>query len=151
MTCRAPDATTTCSGTPTGAQLSVDPEGRLASWSGGTTTDSFLYDGEGHRVEQAVILNGSFTTTTTYVAGGQEEIANNGSTTTLTTYFPSASGMPTAERVGTAGPLTYLASDGQGSVSAALKISGRWQRNGTHIVWGSEPDHLGPSWPPSSA
>ncbi len=52
MTCRAPDNTTTCAGTPTGAQLGYDNEGRLATWqnapSSPTTTDSFLYDGAGN-------------------------------------------------------------------------------------------------------
>ncbi len=51
MTCRAPDNTTTCASTPTGAQLGYDNEGRLATWqnapSSPTTTDSFLYDGAG--------------------------------------------------------------------------------------------------------
>ena len=63
MTCRAPDATTTCTGTPTGAQLSFDTDGRLAGWSGGTTTGSFLYDGAGNRVAQQVISACSATPT----------------------------------------------------------------------------------------
>src|SRR5512146_906757 len=53
MTCRAPDNTTTCAGTPTGAQLSYDNEGRLTGWQNAptspTTSDSFLYDGAGQR------------------------------------------------------------------------------------------------------
>jgi YD repeat-containing protein len=69
MTCRAPDTTTTCAGTATGAQLGYDTEGRLASWQNApttpTTTDSFLYDGAGNRVEQSVTVNGSITTTIT--------------------------------------------------------------------------------------
>lgn len=60
MVCRAPTSATTCTGTPTGAQLSVDPEGRLAGWASGVTTDSFLYDGDGNRVAQLVTLNRSF-------------------------------------------------------------------------------------------
>jgi RHS repeat-associated protein len=123
MTCRAPTSATTCTGTPTGAQLSFDTEGRLAQWASGVTTDTFLYDGNGNRIEQAT-TTGSSTVTTTYVAGGQEEIASNGSTTTLTKYFPGPNGLPTAERIGTTGSLTYLASDGQGSVSSALDSNG---------------------------
>ena len=128
MTCRAPDNTTTCAGTPTGAQLGYDNEGRLTSWqnapSSPTTTDGFLYDGEGNRVEQLVTINGSITTSTTYVAGGLEEVASNAVGTTLTKYFTGVSGLPTAERVGTNGPLSYLASDGQGTVATALDSAG---------------------------
>ena len=128
MTCRAPDTTTTCAGTPTGAQLGYDNEGRLSSWqnapSSPTTTDGFLYDGAGNRVEQLVTVNGSITTSTTYVAGGLEEITSNAVGTTLTKYFTGAGGLPTAERVGTGGPLSYLATDGQGTVSTSLDSAG---------------------------
>jgi RHS repeat-associated protein len=44
--------------------------------------------------------------------------------TTLTKYFSGAGGLPTTERVGANGPLSYLASDGQGTVSEALDGSG---------------------------
>jgi RHS repeat-associated protein len=128
MTCRAPTNATTCAGgSPTGAVLGYDNEGRLASWQDvpgtPTTTDAFLYDGEGNRVAQQVTVGGSITTTTTYVAGGLEEITSGSSGTTLTKYFGRAEGLPTAERVGTNGPLSYLATDGQGSVSEALDSS----------------------------
>lgn len=106
-----------CSGANTGQQLTWDNEGQLTAWQNTpttpTTTDSFLYDGMGQRVEQSVTVNGSITTTTTYVAGGLEEVVSNGVSTTLTKYFSGAGGLPTAERVGTNGPLSYLASDGQ--------------------------------------
>lgn len=49
----------------------------------------YLYDGAVARAEQAVTVNGSITTTTTYVAGGLEEITSNGVSTTLTKYFHS--------------------------------------------------------------
>src|SRR6185312_5023072 len=39
-------------------------------------------------------------------------------------YFTGADGLPTAERVGTNGPLSYLASDGQGTVSTSLDSAG---------------------------
>lgn len=39
-------------------------------------------------------------------------------------HFPAGNGLPTAERVGTNGPLSYLASDGQGTVSEALDSAG---------------------------
>lgn len=56
MLCRAPSSATTCAGTHTGAQLAYDNEGRLTSWQNAptapTSTDAFLYDGEGQRVLQ---------------------------------------------------------------------------------------------------
>src|SRR6266699_14091 len=57
MTCRNTDTTSghTCGSSPTGALMSYDNEGRLASWtapSGTTASDSFLYDNEGNRVLQ---------------------------------------------------------------------------------------------------
>ena len=131
MTCRAPDNTTTCAGTPTGAQLGYDNEGRLATWqnapSSPTTTDSFLYDGAGNRVEQQVTINGSMTTTTTYVAGGLEEIGQQWDGHDAHQVFHGAGGLPTAERVGpigAGGPLNYLATDGQGTVSESLDRAG---------------------------
>ena len=84
MTCRAPDNTTTCSGNTDGVcPLGYDNEGRLTAWQNAPTlphhlTDGFLYDGAGNRVEQSVTINGSITTTTTYVAGGLEEISARG-------------------------------------------------------------------------
>ena len=88
-----------------------------------TSSDSFLYDGEGNRVEQQTTTNGSIITSTVYVAGGLEEITSSGASTTLTKYM-GAQGLPTAERVGTNGPLSYLATDGQGTVSETLDSSG---------------------------
>lgn len=62
MTCRAPDGSTSCSGTNTGQQLTWDNEGRLTSWQNAptspTSTDQYLYDGEGHHVEQQVTSDG---------------------------------------------------------------------------------------------
>lgn len=58
-----------------------------------------------------------------YVAGGLEEVTSTGASSTLTKYFGAAS-LPTAERVGTNGPLAYLATDGQGTVSETLDGSG---------------------------
>ena len=141
MTCRAPDTTTTCAGTPTGAQLGYDNEGRLTSWqnapSSPTTTDGFLYDGAGNRVEQLVTVNGSITTSTTYVAGGLEEIASNAVGTTLTKYFTGANGLPTAERVGANGPLSYLATDGQGTVSESLDNAGNVTSSQLYTPYGN--------------
>ena len=82
-----------------------------------------MHVGEGNRVEQQATTNGAILTSTMYVAGGLEEITTSGASTTLTKYM-GASGLPTAERVGTNGPLSYLATDGQGTVSETLDGSG---------------------------
>ncbi len=58
MTCRAPSSGQTCSGTPTGQQLTFDGEGGFKGWqdtpSSPTTTAQYLYDGDGVRVAQQV-------------------------------------------------------------------------------------------------
>src|SRR5258708_5879754 len=60
MTCRNTDITSghTCDpSNATGAHMSYDNDGRLASWtapSGTTATDGFLYDNAGNRVLQGV-------------------------------------------------------------------------------------------------
>lgn len=119
QTCRAPSASLSCAGTPTGAQLTFDVEGRLASWQSSptspTTTAAFLYDNQGNRVAQQVTTNGT-TTTTTYV-GDREQISTTGTTTTTTTYY-YANGM----RIGLAvnGVFSFIASDGLGSATMAL-------------------------------
>ena len=91
MTCRAPSSGTTCAGTPTGAPLSYDHEGRLSAWqsapSSPSSTDAFLYDGEGNRVEQQVTtgLPSTPVTTTTVYVGNLEQVATSNGTTTTTT------------------------------------------------------------------
>jgi RHS repeat-associated protein len=116
MTCRAPSYLTTCSGTPTGQQLTYDTAGRLASWqnapSSPTTTVTYAYDGEGQRIGQKVV-SGGVTTRTYYLAGGLEEITG----TTVSKYY-AVPGIVTAVNV--AGTVSYLASDGLGSVSTAF-------------------------------
>src|SRR6266571_4741215 len=69
MTCRNTDTGSghTCGSSPTGALMSYDNEGRLASWTapnGTTASDGFLYDNEGNRVLQRVNA-GSVTDTIT--------------------------------------------------------------------------------------
>jgi hypothetical protein len=74
---------------PTGAQLGYDNEGRLANWqnqpSNPSTTDNFLSDGEGNRVEQQWTTNGT-TTTLIYVGGAAtlEKVNISGGTTSTT-------------------------------------------------------------------
>jgi RHS repeat-associated protein len=103
-------------GTTTSA--TYDAERRLLSWStsGGTTTGKEAYDGEGHRVAHQTTTSG--VTTTTYYLGNLEEVTGG----TLTKYFGGGSGLPLVVKVGST--LSYLATDGLGSVSAALDSSG---------------------------
>jgi RHS repeat-associated protein len=123
MTCRAPSTSSTCAGTPTGAQLGYNNEGELASWqnapSSPSTTDQFLYDGQGQRVEQSVTQAG--TTTTTAYVGGVEEVATTGGTATTTAYYYAGS-----QRIGLSvnGVVSYLASDGLGSANVTLSTGG---------------------------
>jgi RHS repeat-associated protein len=133
MTCRAPASSTTCAGTPTGAVLTYDNEGRLTAWqntpSNPTSTEAMAYDGEGNRV--ALKLNSG---TPTFYLGGLEEISPTG---VLTKYLGGvAPGVPTAERVGTGGPLSYLVSDGLGSLTEALDSSGNVTFQQLYYVYG---------------
>jgi RHS repeat-associated protein len=123
MTCRAPSGSTTCAGTQTGAQLGYNNEGELQSWqnapSSPTTTDSFLYDGQGQRVAQSVTQSG--TTASTVYVGDVEELSTTGGSTTTTAYY-YAGGKRIGLSVG--GAISYLASDGLGSAAVTLSSSG---------------------------
>ena len=125
MVCRAPTSATTCSGTVTGQQLQYDAERRLAHWqsspSSPTSSADFLYDSSGQRVEQ-VDTSGGTSSRVYYLFGGAEEVSSSGANSTLTTYYNSAGGLLIGENVG--GTISYLASDGLGSVSEALSTSG---------------------------
>jgi hypothetical protein len=118
MTCRAPNSGTTCSGSsPTGAPLTFDNEGRLIGWQSAPSsppdTASFLYDGEGNRVEQQTWTSAQFGGTTTYIyLGALEKLAIHGSTTTTTTYY-YAGGVFVA--LATNGSFSYLGNDGPAS------------------------------------
>jgi RHS repeat-associated protein len=123
MTCRAPSGSTTCSGTQTGAQLGYNNEGELQAWqnapSSPTSTSSFLYDGQGQRVEQSVTQSG--TTTVTVYVGDVEEVSTTGATTTTTAYY-YAGGKRTGLSVN--GAISYFASDGLGSSAVTLSSGG---------------------------
>jgi RHS repeat-associated protein len=117
MTARAP------SESQSQQKLTWDNEGRLTAWQNAptspTSTDQYLYDGDGNRVEQQVTTSGT-TTTTTYV-GDIEQVVTTGGTTTTTTYYYAA-----GQRIALAvnGALSYLASDLLGSASVALDGTG---------------------------
>ncbi|MGH2502952.1 MAG: RHS repeat-associated core domain-containing protein, partial [Ktedonobacterales bacterium] len=123
MTCRAATSATTCAGSsPTGAALSYDNAGQLASWqntpgSSPTQSASYLYDGAGQRVEQVATASGGGTTTTTVYLGAVEEVTSSGGTTTTTAYYGGL-----AESVN--GTLSYLLNDGLGSATEAVAANG---------------------------
>ena len=96
-----------------------DAERRLTSWtiSGGSGKEA--YDGDGHRVAHQTTSGVS--TTTTYYVGTLEEV--DAASGAVTKYYATPAGTPAAMRVGT-GAVTYLATDGLGSVSEALDGSG---------------------------
>jgi RHS repeat-associated protein len=123
MVCRSTSTTLAQScynGNAGGAQLRYDNEGRLVAWqdapSSPTTTVSDAYDGAGQRVAQRVTVSGS-TTTTYYLAGGLAEQTQSQPGGVLTNYY-TVPGVCSAVSVGST--LSYLATDGLGSMSAAL-------------------------------
>src|SRR5262249_5776474 len=125
-----PTSATTCAGgSPTGAPLTYDNEQRLTHWqnapSSPTSTADSRYDGEGGRVVQSA--NG----TTTLYLGGFAELSGG----VLTKYL-SVPGLPTVVRVGTNGPLSYLANDGLASVSEALDASGNATAQQLYLPYG---------------
>jgi RHS repeat-associated protein len=149
MTCRNIDTTTahTCGGSsPTGATMSYDPQGQLASWtapSGTVGSAHYLYDNEGNRVLTNSANAG--TTTDTVSFDGYTETVLSGGTTTTTTYY-SLNGQRIAVRVGSGSPLDYLVSDPLGSNSIALNDTGQviavqhYSPYGTvDYSWGSMP------------
>lgn len=128
MTCRNTDTSTahTCaSGSPNGAQLSYDVEGRLVSWtapSGTSGSENDLYDNEGHRVFTHATSSAG-TVNTVYFDGYTDTVIKSGTTTT-TTYY-SANGQRVAVRVGTGATLDYLVSDPLGSNTVAFNDVGQ--------------------------
>ncbi|HEU5343737.1 MAG TPA: hypothetical protein VFU60_05295 [Ktedonobacterales bacterium] len=114
-------ATVVSGSSPTGALLGYDNEERLFGWQNAPTTPTastaYLYDGAGQRVQRVVTSGG--TTTVTASVGAQEEVTTSnapGSVTTTTAYYGGV-----AESVN--GTLSYLLSDGLGSVSEAVSTT----------------------------
>jgi RHS repeat-associated protein len=126
MTCRNTDTGSghTCGSSPTGALMSYDNEGRLASWTaptGTSATDSFLYDNEGNRVLQES-TSSSITDTITF--DSYTETVITGGAPTTTKYY-SANSQRVAMR--TSSTLSYLLADALGSSTVALTSSGSMQ------------------------
>ncbi len=136
MTCRAPDATKTCTGgAPTGQQLGFDAEGWLKAWQNAptspTSTAQYLYDGDGTRVAQQVTSGGA-TTTTAYI-GTVEEVAVSGASTTTTTYY-YAGDIRVALAVN--GVFSYLGDDVLGSATTAFDAAGAVQASQLYAPYG---------------
>jgi len=148
MTCRNTDTSTahTCAGSsPTGALMSYDSRGQLATWSapsGTVGSAHYLYDLQGNRV-LTNSSTASSTTDTVYFDGYTETVLSGGTTTT--TKYYSANGTRIALRIGGA-TLDYLLSDPLGSNSVALNDTGQviglehYSPYGTvDYSWGSMP------------
>ena len=125
MTCRAPTSAVTCAGTsPTGAQLTYDAERRLVHWQNAPTNPTsqswYLYDGSGARVEQ--YISGGSGNPTYYLPGNVEEVTPSG---TLIKYY-AAGGMQIGVNTthDARRGISYLASDGLGSVSFTWTMAG---------------------------
>src|SRR6266704_3593285 len=136
MTCRNTDTGSghTCGSSPTGALMSYDNEGRLASWTapnGTTATDTFLYDGEGNRVLQETSTS-SITDIITF--DGYSETVLTGGTITPTKYY-NVNGQRVAMR--TSSTLSYLLADALGSSTVALTSSGSTQAVQLFAPYGS--------------
>lgn len=88
-----------------------------------STTDAFLYDGEGQRVEQQVTsgLPASPSTTTTVYLGNIAEVQTAGTTVTTTTYYYAGT---QRIAIGVNGTFSYVGSDLLGSATVALDASG---------------------------
>nr|MBA2393449.1 RHS repeat-associated core domain-containing protein [Ktedonobacteraceae bacterium] len=131
MTCRNvdPSSSHTCGTTPTGAQMTYDSEGRLASWtapSGTISSITYLYDNEGNRVlqHQSTTAGGTTTTTDTVTFNSYTETVITGGTT-LTSQYYTVGGQRVAMKQGNA--LYYLLGNILGSVSVVLKNDGTFQ------------------------
>jgi YD repeat-containing protein len=142
MTCRNVDATTahSCSSTPTGATMTYDTQGRLASWtapSGTTANEQFLYDNEGNRVLQRTSSTSGDTTTVndtiTFDGFTQTSITNGVSPTTTRYYTAAGHTMAMVD-----GSHWYaLVADGLGSTTLALKGNGTVQAVQLYAPFGS--------------
>jgi RHS repeat-associated protein len=137
MTCRnvSHSSSQSCaSGAQTGAIMTYDNEGRLASWKapqGSTGTDQFLYDNEGNRVLQR---SSTSSVSDTITFDGYSEVVITGGTSTITNYF-SVAGQRVAMRKGAI--LSYLLPDFLGSSSVALNNDGSTQAVQLYAPYGS--------------
>ncbi|GCE23144.1 hypothetical protein [Dictyobacter kobayashii] len=131
MTCRNVDTTSghSCDAAQSGAIMTYDNEGRLATWvapNGTVASDQYLYDNAGNRVLQSASNTVGSTTTTsdTISFDGITDVTITGSTTSTTKYY-SVGGKTVAMRQD--GTFSYLLPDFLGSTSIALRADGSVQ------------------------
>ncbi|GCE23152.1 RHS repeat-associated core domain-containing protein [Dictyobacter kobayashii] len=131
MTCRNVDTTSGhgCDTAQSGAIMTYDNEGRLATWvapNGTVASDQYLYDNSDQRVlQRASNTVGSTTTTSDTISfDGYTDVTITGSTTSTTKYY-SASGQKVAMRQD--GTFSYLMPDFLGSNSITLRSDGSVQ------------------------
>jgi RHS repeat-associated protein len=152
MTCRNTATGTghTCAGsTPTGATMTYDSKGQLASWTAQqnqTASDSFLYDAQGNRVLQhsSSTVSGVTTVTDIITFDGYTETTLSGGTTTTLTY-DSLGGQRLAMQKNS-NQVIYLVNDLLGSTDVAIKSSDTivavqlyWPYGDGEYSWGTMP------------
>ena len=138
MTCRNPDTTSghTCAGSsPTGAVMSYDNDGRLASWtapSGTTASEHLLYDNEGTLVlTRATTASG---TTSIINFGLTETVLTSNNTTTTRYYF--LAGQRVAAQTGSS--FSYIVANLEGSPTVALDSTGHVSAVQLFLPYGSQ-------------
>jgi RHS repeat-associated protein len=118
--------------------LTYDNEGQLTAWqnkpSNPTSTDSFLYDGEGNRVAQQSV-SGSVTTQSVYVGGFLEVKSVTGAPSPGNITYYSASGKRIALK--NQGNLSYLVGDHLGSTVETLDSAGNVSGSQLYGPYGS--------------
>ncbi|WP_126556624.1 RHS repeat-associated core domain-containing protein [Dictyobacter kobayashii] len=141
MTCRNVDTTSghSCDAAQSGAIMTYDNEGRLATWvapNGTVASDQYLYDNSGQRVlQRASNTVGSTTTTSDTISfDGFTDVTITGSTTSTTKYY-SVGGQIVAMRQD--GTFSYLMPDFLGSNSIALRSDGSVQAVQLFLPFGS--------------
>ncbi len=142
LTCRNVDTGSghTCAGgTPTGASMIYDNEGRLISWtapSGTTASDQFLYDAKGNRVLQRTssTSGGNTTVTDTITFDGFTDTSITNGTASTIKYYTLA-GQPIA--MATSSGWYYLVPDLLGSTNVAVNGNGTVQAVQLFMPFGS--------------
>jgi RHS repeat-associated protein len=130
--------------------LTYDAENRLISVTGGNTSASFTYDGDGNRVKSSITVNGNITLSA-YIGNYFEW---TGSTSTMKKYYYAGSlrlAMRTGSGTGTAG-LLWLLGDHLGSTSKAANPNGTLYTGSEqrYKAWGEKRFPAGSSTAPTT-
>ena len=112
--------------------ITYDVENHTQSLGNGSYSATYLYDGDGVRVGQTVVTNGS-TVSTYYFAGGAYEVVVNGGTPTVKKYY-SIAGQMVAMDDGS--NLHYFLTDHLGSVVAVISSSGVLESQQRYLPFG---------------